>query len=687
MAAGAVAMTAVVVLLAPSAHAAAPGDAGAVAAAATAVPESSEVEKVRAVRAIEVGEATEDWLVLTDKNFVFRVYDRIDPVKYPLTKAEAYRVYRIVVNTPDAPDATAFIRTGIHGFVDRDHIEYARRQEEARLARDARQKAAAFAEIPADTAMLEGNDQNFVYQVWRRSTGPKVKDGAATAWGGDATAWKTFIDTTIYQLHLQDQRDAIEKARQESEARARELAAQLAKKNAAAVLGLVAPEGWLVLTDDNFIRQLLNMPELAQPRHAEIATAANAALRSSDPAAPKAFIDTGIFDADKRDAAREKAAREDADRQLAREIKAKAEASRLRPRLVASAAAALAGTPADVTKFLAETQYTVLEQSLMTTTPGLRGRYVRTDGGDAVTATGTPGTVADAPLGAATWKVVPGLADVNCYSLESAGHVGSYLRQNNFRVQLVASDGSDQFKRDATWCPRPGLGGSDVSLESKALPGRFLRHFEAGIFAADDSGKNVWDNPRVFAADSTWKVTEPDPKITTPISYRWLNDDALRGRIGGPVTAEVYDNGVRFRDYQRGRLYWKAGTDVRMLSGAITPVFEALGRYNVGGTPATLKIDQTVCPDGVGQYVHYNDERTLSIYWSPRTGAHWVLGAIRDAWARRGWEKSDLGYPTSDEYDIRGGRRSDFQGGYITWNASTQEVETWIVRVVPPVTP
>ena len=77
------------------------------------------------------------------------------------------------MNTPDAPDATAFIRTGIHDFVRRDKIEYARRQEEARQAREARQKAAATVGIQADAAMLDGNDQNFVYQISHRSTGPR----------------------------------------------------------------------------------------------------------------------------------------------------------------------------------------------------------------------------------------------------------------------------------------------------------------------------------------------------------------------------------------------------------------------------------------------------------------------------------------------------------------------------------
>jgi stage II sporulation protein D len=51
-----------------------------------------------------------------------------------------------------------------------------------------------------------------------------------------------------------------------------------------------------------------------------------------------------------------------------------------------------------------------------------------------------------------------------------------------------------------------------------------------------------------------------------------------------------------------------------------------------------------------------------------------VRGAIRARWAQLGWENSRLGFPTSDEYAIPGGRRSDFQGGYITWTPATGAV-------------
>jgi hypothetical protein len=85
------------------------------------------------------------------------------------------------------------------------------------------------------------------------------------------------------------------------------------------------------------------------------------------------------------------------------------------------------------------------------------------------------------------------------------------------------------------------------------------------------------------------------------------------------------------------------------------------------GYPTT---DETVTPDGIGRYNHFQNG---SIYWSPTTGAHEVRGAIREEWAARGWEKSTLGYPVSDETDeIDGsGRVSLFEHGAIHWNRAT----------------
>jgi uncharacterized protein with LGFP repeats len=80
--------------------------------------------------------------------------------------------------------------------------------------------------------------------------------------------------------------------------------------------------------------------------------------------------------------------------------------------------------------------------------------------------------------------------------------------------------------------------------------------------------------------------------------------------------------------------------------------------------------DETGTPDGIGRYNHFKGG---SIYWTPKTGAHEVHGAIREKWASLGWERSFLGYPISDEMVMGDGRGrySNFQGGTIFWSPKT----------------
>jgi hypothetical protein len=80
--------------------------------------------------------------------------------------------------------------------------------------------------------------------------------------------------------------------------------------------------------------------------------------------------------------------------------------------------------------------------------------------------------------------------------------------------------------------------------------------------------------------------------------------------------------------------------------------------------------EATVCPDGRGWFQPY---RNGSIYWAPGAGTHEVHGAIRDQWAAMGWERSGIGYPTSDEIDVGDGRGrvSQFERGSIYWTPQT----------------
>ena len=69
------------------------------------------------------------------------------------------------------------------------------------------------------------------------------------------------------------------------------------------------------------------------------------------------------------------------------------------------------------------------------------------------------------------------------------------------------------------------------------------------------------------------------------------------------------------------------------------------------------KTGELVTPDGVGRYNHFENG---SIYWTQATGAHEVRGLIQAKWYELGWEKSDLGYPLTDEHGD-GGRSGPLQ--------------------------
>ena len=89
------------------------------------------------------------------------------------------------------------------------------------------------------------------------------------------------------------------------------------------------------------------------------------------------------------------------------------------------------------------------------------------------------------------------------------------------------------------------------------------------------------------------------------------------------------------------------------------------GSAAASGYPTT---DETATPDKVGTLQPLHPGIDLLV---PSLGAHYVLGAIQAKWASLGWERGRLGYPRSDEFGIPGGRRSNFQHGYITRNLKT----------------
>ena len=147
--------------------------------------------------------------------------------------------------------------------------------------------------------------------------------------------------------------------------------------------------------------------------------------------------------------------------------------------------------------------------------------------------------------------------------------------------------------------------------------------------------------------------------------------DGLLGNSTGPE-AVAPDNLGHFQHFQGGSIYWTPATCAWEINGLIHALWASMGwERSALGYPLT---DETMTPDGIGRYNHFQHG---SIYWTPLTGAHEVSGLIRDRWAALGWERSELGYPISDETDeVDGsGRFSLFEHGSIHWKRATNAVD------------
>jgi hypothetical protein len=158
------------------------------------------------------------------------------------------------------------------------------------------------------------------------------------------------------------------------------------------------------------------------------------------------------------------------------------------------------------------------------------------------------------------------------------------------------------------------------------------------------------------------------PMVVGEIDAKYRALGGCGSLLGAPITAETgAPDGVgRYSVFERGSIYWTPTTGAFEVHGRIRDKWKDLGwEAGITGYPIT---DETTAPDGVGKY---NVFEHASIYWSPATDAHEVHGVIRDKYKEVGWEAGQLGYPTSDEYDVTGGRRSDFEHGSITWSSST----------------
>ncbi|NUU25872.1 MAG: sugar dehydrogenase, partial [Streptomycetaceae bacterium] len=226
-----------------------------------------------------------------------------------------------------------------------------------------------------------------------------------------------------------------------------------------------------------------------------------------------------------------------------------------------------------------------------------------------------------------------------------------------------------------------------------------------------------------WPASSYWSPATGAHMVYGLIAQRWAALGWEKGPFGYPTTDEANTNkaGGRYNNFQHGLIVWSAGTGAHSVGGAILDKYAASNwDWGVLGFPTTDELDtakpggkynnfefgtivwsagtgaQMVKGDNLlkwGEYGYdngllgfpttsevalpggaYNHVQGGSIYWSPGAGSHAIYGAFRNRWAALGWERSYLGFPTSEEFSVTGGRRQNFQYGYMVWDSRTGAV-------------
>ncbi|SNS01382.1 Uncharacterized conserved protein, contains LGFP repeats [Geodermatophilus pulveris] len=296
-------------------------------------------------------------------------------------------------------------------------------------------------------------------------------------------------------------------------------------------------------------------------------------------------------------------------------------------------------------------------------TPDGRGYFVRFQGGDVYWSQAT-----------GAHHVVGGIRE----AWGAAGGAGGYLGFPTTSDTVVPGRGAYvRFQGgDVYWSPTTGV---------RIVRGEILKAYRAAGGPAGKLGfPTTSDAPtpegrgyvvRFQGGDVYWSPTTGARTVRGSIRTTWLRTGGPGGYLGFPTTSEasVARGRGAFSRFQGGDVYWSPTTGTRIVRGEILAAYRATGGpTGFLGFPTS---SDARTPDGRGWFVRFQGG---DVYWSPTTGARYVMGAIRDTWLAAGGSGGYLGFPTTSDTVVPGrGAYVRFQGGDVYWSPTTG---TQIVR-------
>lgn len=166
-----------------------------------------------------------------------------------------------------------------------------------------------------------------------------------------------------------------------------------------------------------------------------------------------------------------------------------------------------------------------------------------------------------------------------------------------------------------------------------------------------------------------WHPRTGAHSVSVPVAKVWERHGWERGFLGYPTTGDVDLGNQWFKQSFEGGVVYTHNTPINpsqsSILGAIFDKWQSMGGEKSDlGFPIS---DELTTPDGVGRY---NVFEGGMIYWTPQHGAYEVSGNILGEWALQGFELSAYGYPVDDSHiDLNGTQLQRFAGGMLYGDA------------------
>lgn len=178
----------------------------------------------------------------------------------------------------------------------------------------------------------------------------------------------------------------------------------------------------------------------------------------------------------------------------------------------------------------------------------------------------------------------------------------------------------------------------------------------------------------LLVAPSSGATPESDA-ADTAITAAWHADGGADGELGDK-DGGLYQVGEGFgQNFADGKIYYTQRTGAHHVHGAV------LDKYQAVGGPADSDLGFPTDDEGAGK-AQSSRNSTFSaaddpvIFWTPDNGAWVVRGAINAAWDKLGGSAGTLGVPTADETWKGGVVSQTFTGGEISWDTKAKTFTT-----------